>query len=294
MLRLLLPATWLTTLLACAAFEPAPELPTPDDPCGAWPDAGGGYKITEPGTGRRSWIRVLPDTEGPRDVLIMLHGAGGSGERMRQITAWQEVAKTEGWVTVYPDGIGALTGGTWNAGSCCGYAEQTGSDDVAYLDALADTLRTRVCADRIFAVGHSNGGMMASRWACEGKEVDLLVTSAGPRLDLGACEGDPIPVLATHGLDDDIVPYEGGTIETERFPPAVAAFDTFVDRNACDVDPDTVVQGDLTCAAYACEVPTTRCAISNWGHKWPGGDTERPNGPRLEDLVVDWIAAQSE
>ena len=87
---------------------------------------------------------------------------------------------------------------------------QTGVDDVAYLRALIEEAETIVAIDRVAVVGHSNGGFMAWRLACEG--VPKLVAIASITSIAGAataeppeCEGaSPVSALHLHvGADED-------------------------------------------------------------------------------------------
>ena len=87
---------------------------------------------------------------------------------------------------------------------------QTGVDDVAYLRALIQEAETIVTIDRVAVVGHSNGGLMAWRLACEG--VPKLVAIASLTSIAGAsaaeppaCEGaSPVSALHLHvGADED-------------------------------------------------------------------------------------------
>ncbi len=58
---------------------------------------------------------------------------------------------------------------SWNAGTCCGEAMTSNSDDVGYFRKMIDILieKYRVDESRIFATGWSNGGYMTYRLACE-------------------------------------------------------------------------------------------------------------------------------
>jgi polyhydroxybutyrate depolymerase len=89
-------------------------------------------------------------------------------------------------------------------------------DDVAYLAAVIDDVQRRfnVDARRIFLVGHSNGGFMAHRFACERPELVrgiVSIAGAGP-LDRSACKNpsSSLRVLEIHGDADPIVTYDGG------------------------------------------------------------------------------------
>lgn len=141
--------------------------------------------------------------------------------------------------------VQAGTAGTtraWNAGFCCSGAA---GDDVAYLRHVvaAATRATRVDLRRVYVVGLSNGGMMATRAICEAPDLFAAAGSvAGPYL--GSRCSRPV-WLHLHGGNDPVVPYGGGlppgmpgygvpadwchcrfpssATETARFGPYVAA-----------------------------------------------------------------------
>ena len=66
-----------------------------------------------------------------------------------------------------------------------------------------------VNADRVYATGISNGGIMAYDLACH----TAIFAAIGPdsATELGGC-GDPAPVsvIAIHGTADKNIPYNGG------------------------------------------------------------------------------------
>ena len=56
----------------------------------------------------------------------------------------------------------------WNATDFCCDLHNTQVDDVKYLSGLLEEAATHIAVERIFALGHSNGGFMSYRLACEG------------------------------------------------------------------------------------------------------------------------------
>ena len=105
--------------------------------------------------GGRSWSyhvhypAAAPD--GPAPLVIGLHGGLGSGPQFEANTGFDAVADENGFVVVYPDGIGGVMGNqnlrTWNVGNCCGPAQQQNIDDVAFVDALIDHLSAAMPID---------------------------------------------------------------------------------------------------------------------------------------------------
>ena len=151
-------------------------------------------------------------------LVIGLHGGIGSGVQFADNSRFDKLAEANGFLVVYPDGVGTGLGGddlrTWNAGACCGSAARQDVDDVAFLSALIDELagRYRIDADRTYALGHSNGAMMSYRLACELSDKIVAIGMVSGSRTLDACEpSQPVSVIQVHGTGDQNVPIEGGT-----------------------------------------------------------------------------------
>lgn len=259
-----------------------PDLPVLGDPCAAFPDGGGLYRVAvdEPDARTRHPYVYVPAGEGPRDVVYLLHGRGSNGPAMAEITGYLDEADLRNVVIVYANGLGFPR--EWNAGPQFGQ----GQDDVAFLEDLAAEVTPQVCGRRQLAVGFSNGMMMAHRWACEGTVLDAIGGSSGP-LMTKTCVGDPVPVRQYQGDADTIVPLDGGISYGIRVPPLSDTMAIWRERNGCTDDPPTVTTtGDTTCTAWRCEVPTEQCVIAGWGHLWPGGsNTVRTDADATDALL---------
>lgn len=275
---------WAVPLLAAACIT---ELPVLEDPCAAWPDPGLYHLELEPDEGRRVARIYVPEGEGPRDLVVVLHGYGMNGRKMTEVMGWQDAADAFGFAVVSPDGEG-WPFKEWNAGPQMG----GGPDDVVYLDLLTATARERLCGDRVLATGFSNGAMMGHRWACEGAEVDVLGVAAGPLMVEG-CAGDPVPVRHYHGVLDTVVPMEGGrgdSIFDIEFPPVDATMALWRARNGCTADPPLeTVDGDTTCWAWSCAVPTELCQVDGWAHLWPGGIHSDATDADATGRLIDFL-----
>jgi polyhydroxybutyrate depolymerase len=128
---------------------------------------------------------------------------------------------------------------------------------------------------RVFATGISNGGGMTDRLGCYLADV---IAAIAP--DSGAynywqdCHPSrPVPVLAFHGLDDQIVPYEGGTSRL-MLPPIPDWAAAWAARDSCGPAPlDTTpaegvsVRSWSGCRGNAVVILYT---LANHGHSWPG------------------------
>jgi polyhydroxybutyrate depolymerase len=138
----------------------------------------------------------------------------------------------EGVLLLAPDGTVDGSGNLfWNPEHAeCGLG-RGGPDDEAYLMGLIDEVSAvwNVDATRIYAFGHSNGGFMAYRLACEHADRFAAIASlaGAPAQDPADCAPNaPLSVLQIHGDLDDTVLYAGGTGVVDLVCPYPGAVET--------------------------------------------------------------------
>jgi polyhydroxybutyrate depolymerase len=158
-------------------------------------------------------------------LVVLLHGYTGDGaeqERMFQLTPESD---RRGFLYAMPDGTVNKVGERfWNAtAACCDFYE-SGVDDATYLMRLVDTVAAKYSVDpaRVYFAGHSNGGFMALRLACDHADrVTAVVSLAGAATaEPAQCEPTrPVSVLQIHGTSDRTIFYEGGP-STRPYPSA--------------------------------------------------------------------------
>ncbi|MFO1186197.1 MAG: PHB depolymerase family esterase [Alphaproteobacteria bacterium] len=243
-----------------------------------------------------------PDTPaggGAFPVVLVFHGGGGDIDGIVRATGMDETAEKYGFLAVYPSGTKARIGKfrTWNAGDCCGRAAEKNVDDMAYVAAVLDDLAKRYVIDRarVYATGHSNGGMISWRLACERPDlVAAIAPNAGAaRLETLHCvKGPPVPVLHFHGTADPCATYKSGPCgdcfgEALRargipMPPQKRMCVGAVEQTAqwaafegCKAETHvTLKSGAATCTEHLfCPVGAAvkLCSLEGAGHTWPGG-----------------------
>lgn len=207
---------------------PAPGAPS-DAPPGEVPATLGGD--------RPAGFQVPIDHDGatPLPLVLLL---GGYDHFSADIDDWIGVTDRVdelGFALVMPDGLVDSAGSPfWNATDTCCDFDGSGVDDAGYLSGLIDEAQDAVPIDsaRVVVVGHSNGGFMGYRLACEERSpVTGLVSIAGSGwLDEDDCDAErPVSVLQVHGLDDDVMPFEGDA----DAPGALTMLGRWADRNGC-------------------------------------------------------------
>lgn len=208
---------------------------------------------------------VVPDSyDGtPLPLVILLHGYSVDGATQDFYFGLSQRAQSRGFFLILPDGTREASAARprfWNATSgCCNfYGSQV--DDVAYLEGLIDeaSLHYAVDPDRIHFIGHSNGGFMSYRMACDiSPRIASIASLAGmTHQDESLCTSTtPMSVLHIHGTLDTTIPYQGSAAGFTIYPSAAETARRWATRAGCDVnqtqegarlDLDTVLLGDDT------------------------------------------------
>jgi polyhydroxybutyrate depolymerase len=237
----------------------------------------------------RSYLARVPaksDVLSALPLVIVLHGGGGSGTSIRNVTKFDAVADANGFVVAYPDGYS----NSWNDGRGTTDAEEAGVDDVAFVSALIDdvAVRTRIDTRRVYVTGISNGGMMSIRLACQlsGRIAAAAPVAANmPNLLVANCAPTrAVPMMFVHGDLDPLLPRAGGVVpfgDGSSVLSTTASVAFWNDRNGCAATPastttiDPTVDG--TSIADARYAPCTGGAenrfydVGGGGHTWPGG-----------------------
>jgi polyhydroxybutyrate depolymerase len=207
---------------------------------------GGGGPIGdfEAGGDRPVTVRVPSGYDGePAPLLLVLHGYASTGALAGAYFALQPAADAHGVLLAAPDGLADATSARyWNGtAACCDYYGND-PDDVGYLVGLIDEIASRVEVDprRVYVLGHSNGGFMAYRTACDAAAQVAAIVSLSGATEYEAADcapSEPVSVLEIHGTGDTVVAYAGGFIGAEPFPSAVVTAETWAAYDGCDADP---------------------------------------------------------
>lgn len=154
-------------------------------------------------------------TEEPMPLIVLLHGFSANAYWQNFYFGLNVETQKRGMMLITPDGtINPDDKNFWNAtDSCCNYYQQD-VDDVAYITSLIEEAQVyfHIDTDRIYLVGHSNGGYMSYRVACDRSELIAgIVSLAGTTwYDASDCgEPSPVSVLQVHGDWDAVILYEG-------------------------------------------------------------------------------------
>jgi polyhydroxybutyrate depolymerase len=240
----------------------------------------------------------------PHPLVMVLHGFGADGFLETTYLQLFDFVDEKQFVLVFPDGtVNDQDERFWNATpACCDFSDSA-VDDVGYLSGLIEEAQQTYNIDpkRVYLVGHSNGGFMSFRMACEASElITAIVSLAGSTFDdPGDCAPATIPVsvLAVHGTADATIPYDG---RPDLYPGAVETTERFATAGGCDVGSPTdegsvdLVPGlegaetDKVAYATGCDqgIDAALWTINNGVHI-PIFSTE------FADMTTDWLFGHS-
>lgn len=237
------------------------------------------HSIVSSGLTREYTLYVPPNYDGtqPTPLVISMHGAGLWPAAQQDISQWNRVADREGFIVVYPSGLGGGGPRIWEA--------TPGDDlprDVTFIADLIDGLERTYNIDpaKIYADGLSNGGGMAFALSCRMSDRIAAVglVASAQLLPWNWCGDDrPLPMIAIHGTADHDTPYDGGKswVAPRPFPSIPGWTANWARRNRCGSTPiESRIAVDVTrteytqCAGNAAAVLYT---IHGGGHTWPGG-----------------------
>jgi polyhydroxybutyrate depolymerase len=225
-------------------------------------------------------------------LVIAMHGGGGSATQFETSSLLTQKANAENFIVVYPEGVkstGPLGARTWNAGTCCAYAVENNINDVKFITTLIDKLVAdyKINAKKVYATGHSNGGMMSYRLACEASNKIAAIAPNGCTMVVTQpCNpARAVPVLHMHSVLDEHIPYTGGTgngISGVYAPPLDSVFNVWSSKNTCTTTAQVVINN----SSYKF-TRWTNCSnntaihyylTQDGGHAWPGGLPGSGNG----------------
>jgi polyhydroxybutyrate depolymerase len=223
-------------------------------------------------------------------LVIALHGGGGSADQFESTSLLTNKANAAKFIVVYPQGVpGNVNIRTWNAGNCCAYARDNNIDDVKFISKLIDHLvaNYKINSKKVYATGHSNGGMLTYRLACElPDKIAAFAPNASTLVLTQPCTSTkPVPILHMHSVLDQNVPYKGGIgigASGNYNPPIDSVLNVFQQKNQCTNAAQVLVDNSsyrfTKWSACNGNVSIQYYLTKDGGHAWPGGLPGSANG----------------
>ena len=232
---------------------------------------------------QRDYILYIPELyDGNTAVPLVLnfHGYGSNAAQQMFYGDFRDIADTEGFLLVHPEGTTFIGDQFWNVGFP---GLSSNIDDVGFTEALIDELATlyAIDLDRVYATGMSNGGFMSFLLACQLSEKIAAVASVTGSMTQDTfddCNAQhPTPVLQIHGTDDGVVLYNGNNLSI----PIADVISYWVDYNNCETTPTTTTLPDVDVSDGSTiehsvyedgdnGITTEHMKVIGGGHTWPG------------------------
>lgn len=281
------------------------EPPTTTEPaCNRPAPVGRSNRTFEFGGMTRPYILYVPQGyDGSEvDIVLNLHGSGSNSEQQFLGSEIAGVADANGFIIVAPDagvqqtlgsGETQVSGGVWNIPGVVltdgSTADPNAPDDVAYIEALIESLRAELCVDDVFTTGTSGGGRMSSALACYSDEIAGAAPVAGLRLPADCQPSHGVEIVAFHGTDDLVNPYNGGGPDywgPQTVPEAAQGWATLqrcsTGPTRTQVSPSVVLDTWTGCID---DVEVRLYTVNGGGHSWPGGVDVAAAMPSLAAIV---------
>lgn len=255
------------------------------------------------GRGYTASIPSGPPPAGGFPVIMVLHGGGGTGDRIARITGFDSYVDKRRFIAVYPDSGGRQ----WNDGR---ETTQNNGDDVAFLLGVIRDLAARGADPRrVFVVGASNGGMMVQRLACDAPSSFAafgVVIANMPSNLIRRCQPNRgVPIMFFNATTDPLMPWNGGDIRSGmmrgvggKVASTPQTLDFWAQVNGCSGEqvqslPDRTNDGTSVqrhSFASCARAPAVLFEVDGGGHTWPGGPeaqraiVKRVVGPTSQDI----------
>jgi polyhydroxybutyrate depolymerase len=241
-----------------------------------------------------------PDRAYP--LIITLHGYGQTGSYHLSYFGYAELVDSVGILVTAPEGSDFLGTRGWNS-----IPEMSEPDDAGYLRDLIAEIESayNVDPERVFVSGHSAGGFMADRMACEHADQvrGIVVLNASTFYEQGQCSpARPVSVLHIHGTNDTSVSYDGGQVvplnDWTKYPPVETAVERWAASNGCQskaleqaaLDLDSTLPGKETArVSYDCPpgVGVELWRMDNGTH------IPQVDPTKFSAAIVDWLLASN-
>jgi poly(3-hydroxybutyrate) depolymerase len=144
---------------------------------------------------------------------------------------------------------------------------ELGDRDLAFFDAMVADLESRGCLDRdrVYSTGFSNGGFFTNVLGCNRGDVLAAIAPAGGGGPFEReCKQGALPVLVTHGREDQVVEYAMGE----------GSFQYWTAHNGCSADARAPANACADAPGCPEGAAVRMCSLAI-GHEWPADQAAR-------------------
>ncbi|GFF44840.1 probable feruloyl esterase C [Aspergillus udagawae] len=207
----MVPTMIYSAILALSALTPSVLAETRSSGCGKQPSLNSGVHNLN----GREYILKVPDNYDKNKAHHLVFGLHWRGGNMWNVVDGHSV---QPWYGLESRAQGSTIFVAPN-GKNNGWANN-GGEDIAFIDAIIKQVEGDLCVDQSsrFATGFSWGGGMSYSIACSrAKQFKAVSVLSGGVISGCAGGNDPIAYLGIHGINDGVLPFQGGVQLAEKF-----------------------------------------------------------------------------
>jgi polyhydroxybutyrate depolymerase len=235
----------------------------------------------------RTFYVHLPEGYEPNQaypMILAMHGGGRLGyEGIEGQSGLSDLSNEKDFIVVYPEGIKTLGFRTWNAGDCCPSATLLQTDDVGFILALVEELKSdlHINTKRIYAAGFSNGAQLAYKLANQHPNSFAAISAvAGVLQDFPFKPERKVPIIHFHSYQDSTAPYFGGLSDAPNirniFPSVDSTLSHIASNYSCQNIKEIIFSDSSTHDFFRYSDCLGDALIEQYvtwdgGHTWPGG-----------------------
>ncbi len=247
---------------------------------------------------KHRFLLDLPEVSADAPLVIMLHGYGNTAESFRTAVHFEREANELGYAVAYVTGAPDPNVPT----SSTGWHSETNTDgnrDAEFLISLVRYLQDSygLNRERVYAVGFSNGGLMAHRLAMEAGDVFSACVSVAGWMPKSVWEArrevNEIGFFQITGEKDDAVPKNSdGSARYHTAPAIEDVVDYWAESNGLSRTETSSVGKSSVLSIYSeKEKPQQIWSlfVTDGRHSWPDS---RFSGVDTNALILEFFEAQ--
>jgi polyhydroxybutyrate depolymerase len=206
-------------------------------------------------------------SRGPVPLVLLFHGYSSNPELFSTLTRLPAKGAAKGFLVATPEGID----GRWQL-------DPHGTDAV-FIDALVDELTSKYCVDlrHVHAAGMSLGSAFGLLYSCARQDEIGSFVAVTVEFQLGCTQ--PMSILAFHGTEDPLVPYQDGKIGASLPTPVRGTelnMGDWAKLAGCEAQPrQQRIGSEVVRASWpGCRTSNdvVLFTVEGGGHTWPGAD----------------------